>query len=345
MKYLIIGDVHLRSAWHNADLFEDRRIQERKEIHAAIHKAAEGCNAVIQLGDFLDARNVSPKVIEDAIVFLEGFGPDKPITILSGNHASSADGTAAEDFINQISGKNWRFVNDIHFINDLEGGVLALVPYRRRQQHNGAETDQDVMEDVVRRIFEEGGCADGKLGAIMIHHAIAGSKTSTDRLVDLFSEPIFNAEDLLKLANRVIGAHIHKPQEVIPNVNIVGSVQNQDIGEIDQKQVMVWDSATGNVEFFPLPGRKLAKLVNPTEAELKEAGDRYDYVRVVTDGHIDIPESMKYKVHVIENPKDDRKKVEEISDFSIPSMLGVYARSRAVPIDRLMAGWDIVKEL
>jgi len=50
-------------------------------------------------------------------------------------------------------------------------------------------------------------------------------------------------------------------------------------------------------------------------------------------------------VKVVEKPKAARKQVEAIADFSIPSLLTLYAKERSIDKERLMRAYSHVESL
>jgi len=315
------------------DLFSDQRLTERSEIEDAIVRASEGCEIVLLNGDVFDVRNPPAEVIKHFTNFLERLG-DKIVVLNSGNHENTAGGASALDFIREIKGKNWIVVNGKPTVV-AEG--ICVVPYVRRAQYD-VETDAELVEKVLEQIPYG-------LKAIYIHHCVSGTKANFGLPVDLMHEAIFPREELLKHAEYVFSGHIHTRQDD-GNVSVIGSVMNMSLGETETKRVLVFDTVTGERTSIDLPGRKLCKLVNPSAEEMEEAAATMDYVKIVSDIPVVVPESLNGKSCVVETPKSDRKKVEEIGeDFSVPSLLKVYSKSREVDLNRLMAGYGVIKEL
>lgn len=327
--------MHFRKVQHHAADFPDGREEEREDIEAAIVRIAKEkkCVHVIQGGDALDSRDADPEEVRRLVSFLESLGA-MMVSVLSGNHASRADGTAAEDFINELSDKDWRFVNEV---THNEAGV-CYVPYTRRQQV-GAQTDAEVVEKVLglidRQLVRAGR---RKFKAIVIHHAIAGTVTASGQMTDMFREAVFPGNELLKRADRVFGAHIHEPQDD-GNVHVIGSVMAHDVGELKPKRVIVWDDETGEVESVELPGRKMARLVDPSPEELREAKGKYDLVKVVVTDQKAYSAGDLEGVVVQEKPRR-REKSEEVLDFSVPSLLEAYARERKVDREAIFRAWS-----
>lgn len=337
MKALFVGDMHFRQTWHHGQDFEDGRRDERLQIEDAIVAAAEPCDVVILGGDVLDARDNPSSVIKSLVHFLEKFG-DKKIYLMGGNHDSDTSGKCALDFIRELSNKNWEVVHDDIIGHADHGKRIAMIPYFRRQQL-GVETDEGVVHAIMQRLDSPMGPPD----VVILHHAIAGTKTATGMMTDTFQEPAFAAEDLLKRAKRVLGCHIHLPADH-GRLQIVGSVMNQDVGETEDKRVLRWDSTTDEMESIVLPGRKLMKLVNPTAKQLAGIKDYNGLVKIVSDGPIEVPPGLAEKVIVVEMPKSDRKKVTMTDDFSPQNLLKIYAEARDVPLDKLLKGWALINE-
>ena len=332
MKLLVVGDLHFKEIYPYAEKFEDRRLDERQAIEDAIVEAAKGCAAVVLMGDVFDSRQNSYKTVQAVTSFIERF-ENRKVFIMAGNHENSADGTSALDYLKEISDKTW------HVISGEVVGIdgLCFVPYFRRSQY-GVETDQEVVE----RVLDDIGTGHA---AIFIHHAIGGSRTVSGQMTDLFHEPVFSLDELQKRASKkIFGSHIHYPQQLNENAFVLGSVMNFDIGEIDDKRVIQWDTETDKIKSIPLPGRKFAKLVNPTKKELEAIKDFPGLVRIITDKPIEVPAGFSEAVSIMETPKESRKKIVMVDDFSIENLLTYYAKARNINLEALLAGYHLINK-
>lgn len=331
MKLLLASDLHFRDSYPHGDAFSDARLRERQDIEDAIIEASKSCDAVLLNGDNFDVRNPSSSVVRRFTEFLERFG-NKRVFINVGNHSNTADGRCAEDYLKELTGKNWEVINGrVH----KEDG-LCIVPYFRRQQFEGCETDEALVVEVTKLL------GDGH-DAIFIHHCLAGTSAVFGLMTDIMHEAVFPQEDLLKRAKSVWGGHIHERQD-LGNVHVIGSAMNMSVGEDGVKRVVILDTKTQEWESKELPGRKLMKLVNPTPDQLAAIRGYNGLVKIVSDGPIEVPEGMAEKVITLEMPKSDRKKVEMTDDFSPENLLKIYSEARDVPLDRLLAGWRLLSE-
>lgn len=341
MKVLIIGDLHFREIYPYASHFEDRRLDERKEIEDAIVNASKDCDKIVLMGDVLDSRNNSAKTIKNLTTFIERFDK-KQVVIMSGNHDSFANGDSALDFLGEVSGKNWILVTDsIVTIDDLK-----FVPYFRKSQL-GKESDSEVVEWVLNEVTQTGG------RAIFLHHCLSGTKNTWGQLADTFHEPVFASESLCKRFQRVFGAHIHNAQDK-GNLHVLGSVMNNEVGDHSDKRIIKWDTETDTVESINLPGRKFYKIVNPTHEQVDKLLGTNEtlrgLVRVVAD---EIDESLIEKLHkavegeviTVELPKENRKRVkDDIDDYSLDNLIKIYSEIKEVSLIDLKRGLELIEE-
>ena len=325
-KFGIVGDQHMKEIYGHSSDFSDHRIAEREEIEKAIHKATAKCDCIVLLGDNLHSRNNTSVTIRNFVRFLEGFG-GKRIDILSGNHESGADGKTALDFLKEISGKDWHIHTVGGQVREIGDKKILFLPYQR---------SIEVFDMIGNDTYE----------AIFLHQAISGTMTSSNQLTDTFHEIILPASAWSKKAKRIFAGHIHRPQDYNENIHIVGAIMNEDLGEQTDKRVMIWDSEDNTVKSVKLPGRKLVKLVDPKQSDLDKIKDFEGLVQIMTEKKFNIPEGMAEAVKVLEMPKTDRKKVnQELTDFSIPNLLSLYAKERSIPIEELMKGWGLIEGL
>jgi hypothetical protein len=264
------------------------------------------------------------------VSFLERFG-DKQVYLLGGNHDSDASGRCALDFIREISDKPWTVVHgEVKTVNG-----ICMIPYFRRSQF-GVDTDAEVVGKVMAEIPSDTRVA-------VLHHAIAGTKTASGQMTDMFGEPVFDASTLLTMESRprVLGAHIHFPQDK-GRLQIIGSWMCQDVGETEDKRVLRWDSATDEMESIVLPGRKLLKLVDPDEETLKSLVGYYGLIKVVTDRPEIVPKGLAEAVQVHEKPKEARRTIYQVDDYSPEALIKVYAAARGLDLAKLERGWKLI---
>lgn len=328
-KILALGDAHFRDNYSYCEKFEDRRVQERQDIEDAIVKATKPCDTIVILGDVFDSRQNSYRTVKNITSFIERFG-DKRVLILAGNHSKAADGTSALDYLAEVSNKNWIFA--INKVVNVDG--LILIPYFYKKEW-GVETNEEVVEKIMAEVPK-------KCVGIFLHHAIGKTKTESGQMTDLFNEPVLDGKELSKRAVRVIGGHIHLAQDN-GNVHVAGSLMNADVGEVADKRVIRWDTETDKFESITLPGRKFAKLVNPTRAELEKIKDFNGLVRIITNKHIDIPEGFAEAVSIMEMPKENRKKAAMVDDFSMENLLKIYSKTKDLSYERLLEGYNLVR--
>ena len=341
-KLLLVGDMHHMENYGHADKFPDRRLDERKGIEDAIVKASEGCDGVVLMGDIFNSRNNTSVTIRHFTEFLERFACT--VYLISGNHSSDAAGNTAIDYLLEIKGKNWVvFPTKVSTVEFEDGTKFTLVPYQRPSWHQGIENTEQLVEAVLSQIPEGN-------DFVAIHHCLQGTKTESGQSVDEFHEAIFPTDRLLAKSKRVFGSHIHLAQRKGDNVFVVGAVMNNDVGEDKDKRVIVYDTVADTVESITLPGRKLTKLVNPAEAEIDAVTEKYPdgypgLIRIVSEKEMKVPEGLAEAVVFQHMPKDERRKSsEDVTDYSMESLLATYAKARSIDLDELMAGYKLISE-
>ena len=337
MKIGIIGDMHMKEALGYADYVKDRRIPEKKEILDFIVRSFSECDGIVFLGDQLDARNNPSSVVREFTEFLERFD-GKKIYIIAGNHEIKGDGTTAIDYLAEIKKPNWNIINKQGIVT-VDG--MTFCPYILKSTVD-AKTDQEAAEKIMQKLEEVGE------GILFAHHAFKGSSVNSGQTVDLFPEPVLDYQRLEKKFKRIVGGHIHKPQQ-IGKLLVAGSIFNNEVGE-SGKNVYILNTVDGDYKTIGLPGRGLKKLINPTYRDLSLP--LHCIVKVIVDDKsIDVAELrkelQKFDAYLLlEQYKNERAKAhfdEGAIDLSIDKLLEMYATDRKIDINKLKIGFDLIK--
>lgn len=343
-KILVIGDMHFKPARGYADIIEDRREGEQKQVLDFIVEQSKDCDCVVLLGDSLNSKNNTSEVIKQFTNFIERFD-GKRVFIIGGNHEKFGDGSSAIDYLSEIKNTNWQIFSKNHG----EWENLLFLPFFAKTElecENAEESTKKVMKMI------NGSNAE----AMFCHISISGSDTNGGTMTDLFDEVVLPREKLKKKFKATFGGHIHKPDQK-DNVVVSGSVFNDEVGEIRK---YIWKlSSDFKVEQIPLPGRSIYKIENPTWQELAMVPPTNSIVKVVlTEKYKDEDiEKIKEFLHkfdayslVEQYPKERRKLVSigennNILDFDMPSLLKVYAEQTGKDHDQLVRGWQLVQSL
>ena len=335
-KILVVGDTHFRSNLSFADYIDDKREPEEKEILDFIIKQANDCSTVVFLGDLMNSRTNPPEVIKKAVNFIEAFD-GKELFILKGNH-DDYSGKSTLDFLAEIKNKRWCIITNK--IEEKNGMVFC--PYFTKQ-----ELDEKTNEDATKKLIKM--LPDGNI--LFVHHAISGSK-SKEIPVSVFDEIVIPRLKLEKRYKQIFGGHVHTPS-MINNIIIAGSIFTHDVNEIN---TYVWklNTTTMEVEQIKLPGRAIYKLENPKLENLKKI-DKSSIIKVVLTIKYDKKDMAELKdmlsefdaSMVIENIPTERRKLDigkgTMLDFNIENLLQLYSKERNIPLEKLKAGFELIK--
>jgi DNA repair exonuclease SbcCD nuclease subunit len=344
MKIGIIGDLHFKDSLGYADYISDRREKEKKEILDFIVEKLNDCDEIVMLGDQLNGRNNSSRVLKEFVAFLTRFG-NKQIFILGGNHEKLADGTSALDFLRETPLPNWHIITT-STENNLTG--IHYCPYFTKPElgvNNNLEGQKLIMKKLT------GG------DILFVHHAISDTDTISGINTNLFDEIVLPKKELEKRYKLIIGGHIHKPQQKGQTI-ITGSIFNNEVGEQDK---MLWkiDRETLVVEKINLPGRIITKLENPTDSDLKQIQSGSIVKIVLKDPELKTSvETIKKKVKAavgadgaylfLEQYPNERKKIhfeEGMVDFSVINLLQVYAKTKKIDHKKLTYAFELINRM
>lgn len=336
MKILVIGDTHFKENLSYADHISDRRIGEKKEVLDFIVKSSVDCDSVILMGDCFDSKNPSAKTIKDFVSFVESFGK-KDVYILSGNHSKKGDGSTAIDFLKEIKGKKWHIFTKPGTVM-MGNKKVDFLPYMLKSELE-VETNEEAAEKMMKML--KGG------DILFAHHAISGT-TFNGIKVETFQEPILPKEKLEKKYQKVVAGHIHSPK-TYGRTLVTGSVFTDTVGEIE-KFIYIIKEDLSITEILKLPNRAIYKLEDPVDKVWITMKKDSIVKVIITDKETNIEEirakMAKFDASLlIEDYPQKRKKMhieEGAFDFSIETLLKLYAKEKEIDYQKLLAGLSLI---
>lgn len=344
MKILAVGDQHFRLELPYSEYVKDRRHAERQGVYDAVIDASKSCDAVVLMGDNLNARHNHSSVISDFVRFVDRFG-DKQVFIISGNHEVYEGHKTAIDFLRGLR-NNVRVITpeDGITVDNEHGAVLAFVPYMTNSVLG--VTDYKEGGSMILQALEY----PGKYDAIFLHHAIEGCGVPGG-MTDLFNEIVLPREYLEELAYNVVAGHIHVPQQV-GHTTITGSLMTQEMGE-ESKFVWVLDTEDRSVTAVDMPVRPIYKAVDPSISHL-DSLDKGAIIKVVLTRPGQDVESIREKLRefdasiVFENYPDERRRLtvdtSAVLDLSVENLLQLYAQAKGKDPERLKKALKLIEE-
>lgn len=337
MKILCIGDLHLKDNLSYSEYVSDKRASEKKRILDYIIDQSVDCQHIVFLGDNFNSRNNSSETNREFVEFIERF-KDKEIYIISGNHERKGNGKTAIDFLAEVKNRQWHIFTTPSTVM-LDDKKLDFLPYLYN-----ADLGVDNIKDAEKRILKklEGG------DILFAHHTISDISWNGIKSNTLTNEVVLSKKELEKRYKKIIIGHIHEPQQN-NNVLVAGSVFTSEVGE-HQKYIYKLELDDNSIEKIELPNRKILKLENPTFKELEKI-EKDSIIKVIlTDRKINVEELRlkldEYSAYIlIESYPSERKKIKidnTTFDFSIESLLKIYAEEKEVDYQKLLKGLEII---
>lgn len=339
MKILAIGDPHFKLDFPYADLIKDRRLGERSDILETIHATGRECDVIVFMGDNLDKRHNHSSVITDFVNFIKGFGQDKPIFIISGNHEVYDGDKTALDFLKGLPG-NVTVITPKNGVTSevVHGELLGFVPYMTNASLGVTSHDDGVSKILEALEHPE------TYSAVFLHHAISGEST------DLFDEIVIPREALEEISEQVVAGHIHKASQE-GNTTITGNIMTHEMGE-ESKAVWVVDTTSSTTKPVPLPVRPIKKMINPSVEELDSLDKRAIIKAILTEKGQDV-DSLRAKLNefdafiLLEDYPMERRRIHSDSakmiDLSVESLIELYAKEKGKDPERLKKALEIIK--
>ncbi|MFH2074226.1 MAG: metallophosphoesterase [Pseudomonadota bacterium] len=276
--------------WHS----RDKDIDEiRKCLEFLVAEAREEQpDLIIHAGDIWDSRDVKldTKAVKLAVRTISELADIAPFVTVTGTHSHEA---TAPEILSMVRGQNPIHVStqpeqiyllDGRFTGDIPEPpyepeiILSMVPqptkeyFARTTQSSISESDQEIG-GLLGAIFAGFGgmAAQWRRPHVLVgHFTVKGSVTSTGQ--QLIGREIEVSREHLELARAdlVCLGHIHKAQEVAPNVFYSGSIYRENWGEQEEKGFWLhgWEDGQPWSEFVETPTKKLLRA--PADLTLED---------------------------------------------------------------------------
>jgi DNA repair exonuclease SbcCD nuclease subunit len=335
MKYLIVGDLHLKEKLGYADYITDGRTDEKQDVLDRIFDLSKGCQKVIFLGDQLNGRNNPSEVIKDFVKYIERFKQD--VYILAGNHEKVGDGKSAIDFMKELENKKWHIItNEVY---EIDGDVFCPYFYKGEL---GATTNKEGAEQILKML--------PKAKNLFMHHAASGYNIKSIVTDDL-NEIVLPKKELSKMYNNIFLGHIHLPySDNKSNIVYTGSVFTNEVNE-GAKYVYTYDGI--KIKEHQLPVRQIVKLEDPEPKDF-EKYTRDSILKVILTKKPAEKSLEKIKSLIdgydggilIEDYKVERKIIKFADDelnLDIMNLIKIYAEAKKLDFNKLKAGYELIK--
>lgn len=337
MPILAVGDLHFKEALGYADYVADKRIGEREAVLDAIVDAAEGCEAVVFMGDQLNSRTNHAETLKRFVAFLERFG-DKELFLLGGNHDKWASGACAMDFLSEIKGKNWHVITKGPEAHTVLGKKCVFLPYM-----TGPELDKkndQSWEEVSKNLVTSLESAD----LLFAHHAVSGA------VPWVMEEVVLPAELLMQKYERVVVGHIHEHGFYhAGRILLTGSVFTETVGEDSKRVFVLPDGDSAVTKVVTLPCRPIIKVENPKDT-LAALSKNAIVKAVITEQGYDM-EALKKQLKrfdgavIVTQLKSERAETPavDLDDMTVDSLLKLYAKAKNIEEEILFNGFNLIK--
>ena len=249
-SFLLIGDVHLRTDENTNDTVGALEFAEKLAVDRRV-------DAVLFAGDIYEKAS-TPHERAMFAVLLDLL--PVPIYGVRGNHDAHED----LDLFNHIPGNTWAEIPAIVAAGRVD---LLLVPWPDRSYlasngHTGEAGDRAgsaALAAMLRGMVATRQSPDRPL-VVLAHLQVLGAiSSSAQPLIGKAIEATLGDLQDLGAAAVVLG-HVHKPQQLAPGIEYIGSLTCHDFGEEgEQKRVGVFtveDDGSASVEWVPVPCRR-----------------------------------------------------------------------------------------
>jgi len=248
-RFLLIGDVHLRTDENTDDTVGALEFAEKLAVDRRV-------DAILFAGDIYEKAS-TPHERAMFAVLLDLL--PVPIYGVRGNHDAHED----LDLFNHIPGNTWAEIPAI-----VEAGRvdLLLVPWPDRSYlasngHTGEAGDRAgsaALAAMLRGMVATRQSPDRPL-VVLAHLQVLGAiSSSAQPLIGKAIEATLGDLQDLGAAAIVLG-HVHKPQQLAPNIEYIGSLTVHDFGEeAEEKRVGILtidDEGAATWEWIPVPCR------------------------------------------------------------------------------------------
>ena len=275
IRLLLIGDVHLREGEH---LHDTGNCLAFAADLARQHRT----DAVLFVGDVFEGKSTPA----ERLTFAQAIRAiEVPVVIVRGNHDQAGDlqvfsGYPDVEVLEQPA------TTTVHgaFVESRDSHIDVLcVPWPEKAflaaaGHAGAEGDQagNAALAAMLRGMVATRRNPSRPFVVLGHLSVLGAITSSAQpLVGKGIEAVLGDLQDLGAAFVALG-HIHRPQELAPGIEYIGSLTVHDFGEEDEEKrigvLTVEDDGTASVEWIPVPCRRWV-TIEASVHELVAAGD------------------------------------------------------------------------
>ena len=274
-RFLLIGDIHLREGEHLDDVANCLGFAEQVADDRNVH-------GVLIAGDLFEGKS-SPeerRVLGSALAHLstDKQGGLRQVVAIRGNHDQPRE-LSVFGWYNAVTvAEEPRFVTVAHE-RSLTTVDILCVPWPERAflaalDHTGEAGDQAgsaALAAMLRGMVATREHPERPL-VILAHLQVLGAiSSSAQPMIGRAIEAVLGDLQDLGAAFVALG-HIHRPQELAPGVEYIGSLTVHDFGEEDEQKrigiLTVEDDGTASVEWIPVPCRRWLTI----EAEVGEDG-------------------------------------------------------------------------
>lgn len=236
MKTYIISDIHF-SKTKNI-----KCITDPMDEFIEILKCDGGIKRLVISGDFFDhVFNTGDKEYLIAINYLQKLSGlcDEMVCL----YGTQSHDRSNYDPILPFLPAHVRFVNKVcEFKSSISDENMLLIP-------------EEYPDDFVSYYKDFIGVSDNKYSMVIGHGNIIGAKMNDYVTIDngRLGGKAFNKDDLGRVAKEVFFGHIHLRQNLLDNVQYVGSMNKTGFGEeVEKKGYWIFDTEIGYKEFFQL---------------------------------------------------------------------------------------------
>lgn len=284
IRLLLIGDIHLREGEHLDDV-------ERCLDFANTVADEREVDAVLIAGDQFEGKSTPEErsVLGCALgILTQGHnGEERPVIMLKGNHdqARELDVFAGYAGVEVFDKPGIAQVYTLGLAHEPLGVDVLCVPWPERsylaaQGLAGETSDQAgsaALAAMLRGMVATRECPERPL-VVLAHLQVLGAQSnSAQPLIGKAIEAVLGDLQDLGAAFIALG-HVHKPQELAPGVEYIGSLTVHDHGEEDEEKrigvLTIEGDGTASVEWIPTPCRRWVTIEARVEKKPPSGGDQ-----------------------------------------------------------------------
>ncbi len=321
MKILLVGDIHLGKGLSigktNALGEMNSRNKDKVELLNWILEKVEDhqVDRVVLMGDIFDDLKPDYILLQVLIDFLKKleFYAKKIINvdIIYGNHDIKRIGDVYLSILDLINTYDFKYIHLHKRISNLEvdGVNLCFVPFRDKRSF-GKETHAEALEELRKRIDELK--KEESINLLFGHLTLEGALYVGDEIDDQANE-LMCPPAMFDGFKHVWMGHIHKPQELTPNVSHIGSLDISDFGEVNhEKYLLLYDTKKDKSQKINVPTRPLRVLEINIPDETEEEEFIKTSLKAQTDDKAITDAIVKIEIWAKDLSKINRKEIEKI---------------------------------